>query len=50
MIRGVGPEFAGRIVDKFGMHTLEILDADPDRIGEVPVSDPAGPVPSRRPG
>lgn len=35
LIKGIGPEFAARIVSKFGLHTLEILDANPYRIGEV---------------
>jgi exodeoxyribonuclease V alpha subunit len=36
LIKGIGPEFASRIVSRFGVHTLEVLDAEPDRIGEVP--------------
>jgi exodeoxyribonuclease V alpha subunit len=36
LIKGIGPEFAGRIVDRFGIETLEILDRDPGRISEVP--------------
>ena len=36
LIKGIGPEFAGRIVDRFGIETLEILDRDPARISEVP--------------
>jgi exodeoxyribonuclease V alpha subunit len=35
LIKGIGPEFAGRIVDRFGIQTLEILDSDPSRISEV---------------
>ncbi len=35
MIKGIGPEFAARIVDRFGIETLEILDRDPGRISEV---------------
>jgi len=35
LIKGIGPEFASRIVGKFGIKTLEILDAQPERIGEV---------------
>src|SRR5206468_12571659 len=35
LIKGIGPEFASRIVGKFGINTLEILDAHPERIGEV---------------
>jgi exodeoxyribonuclease V alpha subunit len=36
LIKGIGPELAGRIVDRFGIETLEVLDRDPSRIGEVP--------------
>ena len=36
LIKGIGPEFASRIVERFGEKTLEILDARPDRIREVP--------------
>jgi len=36
LIKGIGPELAGRIVDRFGIQTLEVLDRDPSRIGEVP--------------
>jgi exodeoxyribonuclease V alpha subunit len=36
LIRGIGPEFAGRIVERFGIDTLDILDRDPRRISEVP--------------
>ena len=35
MIRGIGPVMAERIVRKFGIHTLEIIDAEPDRLREV---------------
>jgi len=36
LIKGIGPEFAARIVARFGERTLEILDALPARIREVP--------------
>src|SRR5262245_2957441 len=36
LIKGIGPEFASRIVERFGIKTLEILDAEPHRIGQVP--------------
>ncbi len=36
LIKGIGPEFASRIVERFGDKTLEILDQNPDRIREVP--------------
>ena len=35
LIKGIGPEFAARIVDRFGIDTLELLDRDPGRINEV---------------
>jgi exodeoxyribonuclease V alpha subunit len=36
LIKGIGQEFAHRIVQRFGEQTLEILDQEPDRIREVP--------------
>jgi exodeoxyribonuclease V alpha subunit len=36
MVHGVGPVYAKRIVETFGMSTLEILDRSPERLGEVP--------------
>ena len=36
LIKGVGPKFAGRIVRQFGEATLEVIEADPDRLLEVP--------------
>ena len=41
LIKGIGPEFASRIVARFGIETLEILDRDPGRISEVPGIGPA---------
>jgi len=35
LIRGVGPEFAKRIVKKFGEETLHIIDEEPRRLLEV---------------
>lgn len=35
MIRGVGSVMAERIVDKFGDATLDVIDAEPDRLREV---------------
>ncbi|MEA2697067.1 MAG: exodeoxyribonuclease alpha subunit [Myxococcales bacterium] len=35
LIKGIGPEFAARIVERFGIETLEVLDSDPTRISEV---------------
>jgi exodeoxyribonuclease V alpha subunit len=36
MIKGVGPVTAKRIVDHFGMQTLDILDQRPDRLRDIP--------------
>jgi exodeoxyribonuclease V alpha subunit len=41
LIKGIGPEFAGRIVERFGIATLEVLDRDPGRISEVAGIGPA---------
>ena len=41
LMRGIGPELAARIVDRFRINTLEILDSDPGRISEVPGIGPA---------
>lgn len=34
-IKGIGPTMAARIVDAFGLDTLEILDRDPERLLEI---------------
>lgn len=36
MVKGVGPIYAKRIVDAFGVDTLEVIDKHPDRLSEVP--------------
>jgi len=41
LIKGIGPEFATRIVTRFGIQTLEILDREPARIIEVPGIGPS---------
>jgi len=41
LIKGIGPEYAARIVQRFGIATLEVLDRDPGRISEVPGIGPA---------
>jgi exodeoxyribonuclease V alpha subunit len=41
LIKGIGPEFAARIVERFGIRTLQVLDARPERIREVPGIGPA---------
>jgi exodeoxyribonuclease V alpha subunit len=35
MIKGIGPVMAKRLVGKFGVETLDIIDADMDRLKEV---------------
>jgi exodeoxyribonuclease V alpha subunit len=35
MIKGIGPKFARRIVEKFGADTLDVIDQAPDRLIEV---------------
>lgn len=35
LIKGIGPKYAGRIVDKFGADTLNIIDLDPDKLLEI---------------
>jgi exodeoxyribonuclease V alpha subunit len=34
-IKGLGPEFAKRVVDRFGLDTLRILDEEPEKLQEV---------------
>ena len=41
LVKGIGPQFASRIVERFGIRTLEILDAQPERIREVPGIGPS---------
>jgi exodeoxyribonuclease V alpha subunit len=36
MAKGVGPAWAKRIVETFGLESLEVLDRAPDRLAEVP--------------
>lgn len=36
LIKGIGPVFAGRIVDKFGIDTLNIIDKDPQQLLDLP--------------
>ncbi len=35
LIKGIGPAYAARIVERFGLKTLDILENDPDRLREV---------------
>ena len=36
LVKGIGPVFAERIVEHFGLDTLQIIEDDPDRLVEVP--------------
>jgi len=36
LIKGIGPIFAGRIVDHFGLDTLQVIEESPGRLVEVP--------------
>ncbi len=36
LVPGIGPGFAKRIVEVFGMDTLKVLDQSPERLAEVP--------------
>lgn len=36
LIKGIGSTYAGRIVDKFGTETLEIIEKHPERLLEIP--------------
>lgn len=35
LIKGIGPKYAGRIVEKFGVDTLNIIDLSPEKLLEV---------------
>ena len=45
MIPGIGPELAKRLVERFGLETLSVIEKDPDRLIEV---DGIGPARARR--
>jgi exodeoxyribonuclease V alpha subunit len=34
-IKGIGPTMAGRVVEAFGLETLDVLDNEPDRLLEI---------------
>lgn len=36
LVKGVGPELAARLVDRFGAETLDVIDQNPERLQEVP--------------
>ncbi|WP_068468065.1 ATP-dependent RecD-like DNA helicase [Candidatus Protochlamydia phocaeensis] len=35
LIKGIGPKYAGRIVDKFGIDTLNVIDQSPEKLLEI---------------
>ena len=35
LVKGIGPVFAKKIVDRFGIETLEIIDKTPERLYEI---------------
>lgn len=35
LIKGIGPKYAGRIVEKFGTDTLQVIDTAPQRLQEI---------------
>ncbi len=35
LIKGIGPIMSERIVEKFGLHTLEVIETKPERLSEV---------------
>lgn len=39
-VKGIGPTLAGRIIDRFGEHTIDILDNDIERLLELPKIGP----------
>jgi len=40
-IKGIGPAMAGRIVDEFGLETLDVIDDEPSRLLEIRGIGPA---------
>ena len=36
MIRGIGPKYASRIVERFGTDTIDIIDSQPEKLLEIP--------------
>ena len=36
LVKGIGPQLAERIVNQFGLQTLEIIESHPERLREVP--------------
>ncbi len=50
LIKGIGPELASRIVERFGIETLEVLDRDPAASARSPASASRARAPSATPG
>ena len=48
LIKGIGPKIAERIVDHFGVDTLEVIEEDPKRLVEVPGPRPQADQDDRR--
>lgn len=36
LIKGIGPKYAGRIVDQFGTATLDLIESNPEKLLEIP--------------
>ncbi len=36
LIKGIGPKFAEKIVEKFGTDTLDVIDKDPEKLRQIP--------------
>jgi len=36
LIKGIGPKTAERIVDRFGLETLDVIEGQPERLADVP--------------
>jgi exodeoxyribonuclease V alpha subunit len=36
LIKGIGPKYAGRIVDQFGTATLDLIENNPEKLLEIP--------------
>ncbi len=36
LIKGIGPKYAGRIVDRFGTATLDLIETNPEKLLEIP--------------
>lgn len=36
LIKGIGPKMATRIVDQFGMDTIDVIEQEPDKLAAVP--------------